>query len=77
MLNRRNNDTIDRNDLISKIAAFIGSKNPTLHKVDLKTPDVVVLVEVFKGMCGMSVIHDFHKLQKYNFESVSAPMVIE
>lgn len=27
-------------------------------RVDLSTPTLVVLVEVFKGVCGMSVIHD-------------------
>ncbi|KAJ3078721.1 THUMP domain-containing protein 1, partial [Quaeritorhiza haematococci] len=40
----RNNDKIDRKELIDAIAAEVGTK----HKVDLEKPDLCIIVEVFK-----------------------------
>ncbi|KAJ3307196.1 THUMP domain-containing protein 1, partial [Blyttiomyces sp. JEL0837] len=44
IFNRRNNDKITREELIPQLANLVGDR----HKVDLKNPDIVILVEVFK-----------------------------
>ncbi|KAF8119691.1 hypothetical protein EV363DRAFT_1495069 [Boletus edulis] len=39
---------------------------PQNYVVDLNNPDVFVLVEVFKSVCGMSILRDYYKLHKFN-----------
>ncbi|KAJ3410966.1 Mss4p nuclear export [Chytridiales sp. JEL 0842] len=73
VFNRRNDNTITRDELIPKLAHLVGST----HKVDLKNPDLVILVEVFKGLCGMSVLSDYYKLEKYNFETVIDDLLLK
>ncbi|KAI9318905.1 hypothetical protein DFJ73DRAFT_336881 [Zopfochytrium polystomum] len=66
VFNRRFNDQISRDELIPKLAELVGPA----HQVDIKNPDRVILVEIFKGICGMSVVDDFYKYKKYNLEAV-------
>jgi tRNA acetyltransferase TAN1 len=58
----RNHTTINRQDLIQEIAKCI----PPSYKVDLEKPAFFILVEVFKSVCGMSIVEDYYKYQKYN-----------
>ncbi|KAI9319594.1 hypothetical protein DFJ73DRAFT_329568 [Zopfochytrium polystomum] len=66
VFNRRFNDQISRVELIPKLAELVGPA----HQVDIKNLDRVILVEIFKGICGMSVVDDFYKYKKYNLEAV-------
>lgn len=72
--NHRNNNQIDRDEIIKEIASSITVKNPK-HKVDLKNAELTIVVEVIRGFCLLSVIPDYTKLKKYNllqlFESLS------
>lgn len=38
-------------------------------RVDLKNPDLVIFVTVFKSVCGMSILHDYYARKKYNILS--------
>mmetsp|Transcript_24124 Transcript_24124/g.70762 ORF Transcript_24124/g.70762 Transcript_24124/m.70762 type:complete len:343 (-) Transcript_24124:170-1198(-) len=67
-LKRRNNDTFDRDALIQKVAGLVGKQ----HKVDLKQPKVVVIVEVFQALCGISVCHDYVRYNGLNIRSFQA-----
>jgi len=58
----RNHNTLDRDELIKLIAKSV----PEPHKVDLKVPEVFILVEVFKTICGISVVHDYFRYKKFN-----------
>ncbi|KAJ7650066.1 hypothetical protein FB45DRAFT_886822 [Roridomyces roridus] len=58
----RNHTTITRMTLIEAIAQTI----PPGHSVDLKDPELVIIVEVFKAVCGVSVVQDYNKLQRFN-----------
>ncbi|KAF8541947.1 hypothetical protein BDD12DRAFT_455659 [Trichophaea hybrida] len=51
----RNHNTLNRNEIINTIAACVGPA----HKVDLKEYDLLILVELYKNICGMSVVKDF------------------
>ncbi|KAJ1563006.1 THUMP domain-containing protein 1 [Cladochytrium tenue] len=66
VFNRRCNDQVDREVVISKLADCIGAP----HTVDLKAPDRVILVEVLKSICGISVVDDYHRYHKLNLEAV-------
>jgi len=58
----RNHNTLTRMDIIQEIARCM----PENYAVDLDNPDVFVLVEVFKSVCGVSILRDYYKLHKFN-----------
>ncbi|RUP51180.1 hypothetical protein BC936DRAFT_149501 [Jimgerdemannia flammicorona] len=62
----RNNQTIKKEDILRTVADFI----PSHCKVQLTNPDFVILVSVFKSMCGLSIIPDYYKHRKYNMSVI-------
>ncbi|KAF2685673.1 hypothetical protein K458DRAFT_416895 [Lentithecium fluviatile CBS 122367] len=59
----RNNKEFSRNEVIKRVADVVGDK----HKVDLSGYDLLILVEIFKNVVGMSVVGpDFEKLRRFN-----------
>ncbi|KAF2500532.1 hypothetical protein BU16DRAFT_249760 [Lophium mytilinum] len=65
----RNNKT-DRLVLIKRVAEAVGPGHP----VDLTSPDVTVLVEVYQNVCGMSVVgSDYEQLKRYNIAEIYEP----
>ncbi|KAJ7765767.1 hypothetical protein B0H16DRAFT_402001 [Mycena metata] len=64
----RNHTTLARMTLIEAIAACV----PERHKVDLDDPELVIIVEVFKSICGVSVVRDYYKLQKFNAVEIAS-----
>ncbi|MCJ1226339.1 hypothetical protein MMC12_002989 [Toensbergia leucococca] len=66
----RNNSSLKRDAVIKQVADAVGKR----HTVDLTTPDLIILVEVYKNICGMSVVDgDFHKLKRYNLAEIYNP----
>ncbi|OCH94425.1 hypothetical protein OBBRIDRAFT_769839 [Obba rivulosa] len=63
----RNHNKLSRDTLIQTIAKCV----PEGHVVDLENPEVFILVEVFKGVCGMSVVKDYYTHQKYNVAAIA------
>ncbi|KDQ57361.1 hypothetical protein JAAARDRAFT_35992 [Jaapia argillacea MUCL 33604] len=63
----RHHNTISRDSIIQEVVACI----PSQHKVDLSDPDVFVLVELFRSVCGMSVVEDYYQLQKFNVMEIA------
>lgn len=63
----RNHTTLSRPTLIQAIAGCV----PQGHTVDLGNPEVFVLVEVFKNVCGVSVVKDYYYLQKFNVMEIA------
>ncbi|KAI8609424.1 thump domain-containing protein [Chytriomyces sp. MP71] len=68
VFNRRNNHDITREAVIPEIAKIVTQTVP--HTVDIKEPDYTIVVEIFKGICAMSVVERFYDLKKYNLESI-------
>ncbi|KAH0556491.1 hypothetical protein GP486_005610 [Trichoglossum hirsutum] len=65
--NIRNHNTLTRDGIIRQVAEVIGPG----HKVDLKDYDLLVLVEIFQNICGMSVVPaDFDQLRRYNLAEI-------
>ncbi|KAF6826630.1 tRNA acetyltransferase TAN1 [Colletotrichum musicola] len=60
----RSNSSVDRDSLIKQIASVISAR----HKVNLGSPDRVILVDIFQSYCCMSVIegNDWDGLKKLN-----------
>ncbi|KAJ9134760.1 Thump domain containing protein [Pleurostoma richardsiae] len=62
-LSSRNHSTLKRDDIIKKIASLIDPR----HKVNLDSPDKVILTDIYQSICGMSVVDgDWAELKKYN-----------
>ncbi|OUM56833.1 hypothetical protein PIROE2DRAFT_25751, partial [Piromyces sp. E2] len=66
MIKIRNNSKMDRMEIIKGVAEVIGEK----HKVNLTNPSLFVIIEIFKTVCGISVVDDYFKYKKYNMEEV-------
>ncbi|EAU81933.1 hypothetical protein CC1G_06144 [Coprinopsis cinerea okayama7 len=58
----RNHTTLSRDTLIQHIASWV----PEGHTVSLNEPDIFILVEVFKSICGVSIVKDYYKFSKFN-----------
>ncbi|KAF2702690.1 hypothetical protein K504DRAFT_393959 [Pleomassaria siparia CBS 279.74] len=59
----RNNKEFTRDQIIKTVAAAVGPG----HKVDLSGYDLLILVEIYKNVLGMSVVgSDFEQLKRYN-----------
>ncbi|RLN82590.1 hypothetical protein BBJ28_00003767 [Nothophytophthora sp. Chile5] len=69
---RRNCTNLNSMDVINALVEVVGLENA---KVNLTTPRSVVLVEVFRNTCGVSVVTDFHRYKKFNVRSVIDPPV--
>ncbi|KAK4185291.1 tRNA acetyltransferase TAN1 [Podospora australis] len=60
----RNHNTLKRDVVINTIARLI---NDDRHKVNLSSPDKVILVDVYQKVCGISVVDgDWDELKRYN-----------
>ncbi|KAL0638091.1 hypothetical protein Q9L58_002871 [Maublancomyces gigas] len=62
----RQHNVLDRDQVIKVVADIVGPK----HKVDINNHDVLILVDIYKNMCGMSVVRDFEKLKRYNLSEI-------
>ena len=55
-----------RDEVIKTVAGLVG--NP--HVVDLTQPDKCILIQVFKSICGISVVENFYNLKRFNVENL-------
>ncbi|KAI9801232.1 MAG: hypothetical protein M1825_003506 [Sarcosagium campestre] len=66
----RNHGTLKRDAVINIVAASVGPG----HHVDLKNYDLIILVEIYKNICGMSVVgNDYEELKRYNLAEIYDP----
>lgn len=70
VFNRRFNNSVDKDGLIAEIAKMVVAINAE-HKVDLKNPNIVILLEVIKSWCLISILPEYYKLKKYNLLELS------
>ncbi|KAI1773731.1 hypothetical protein F4818DRAFT_421592 [Hypoxylon cercidicola] len=63
----RAHNTLKRDDVIKKVASLIAS----CHKVNLTSPDKVILIDIFQTFCGMSVVDgEWEALKRYNLHEI-------
>ncbi|WBW70967.1 tRNA acetyltransferase Tan1 [Schizosaccharomyces osmophilus] len=65
----RNHSVIKKDDIYRSIAKCVGHD----HKVDLKNYDLLIVVQVFKNIIGMSVVKDYEQLRRYNLNELYQP----
>ncbi|KAF7316689.1 THUMP domain-containing protein [Mycena chlorophos] len=69
-LKLRNHTVLARDTLIATIAQCV--PQDAGHSVDLGNPDLVILVEVFKSICGVSVVREYQKYKKFNVAEIAS-----
>lgn len=69
IVNRHNNNSLQRDEIIEDLAGIISKKNPG-NKADLKNPEIAVLVEVIRGNCLLSIAPNYYKFKKYNLVEI-------
>jgi len=58
----RNHNVLEKQAAIDQVVKSV----PTGHFVDLEQPNLVILVEIFKNVCGISVVADYRRYQKFS-----------
>ncbi|KAK4940202.1 hypothetical protein LTR10_019631 [Elasticomyces elasticus] len=72
----RNNNKLDRDQVIRVVADKIVALGQGMHTVDLKGYDKLVLVDVYRNVVGMSVVGDeFEKLKRFNLAEIHASLL--
>ncbi|KAK1808365.1 hypothetical protein LTR12_017272 [Friedmanniomyces endolithicus] len=66
----RNHNTLNRDSVIKQIASIVGPD----HTVDLKNYELLIIVEIYQNICGISVVDDsFERLKRYNLAEIFDP----
>ena len=68
----RNNQSISRMAILPNLGRIIKEMNP-LHSLCYDEPDLVILIEIIRNICCISVIKDFFRFRKYNLHEVVKP----
>ena len=66
----RNNTNVNRDDIIKTLASLATRNGDYAHTVDLRNPDLTIVVEIIKSNCCIGVVRDFTKLKRYNIHSI-------
>ncbi|RMY71177.1 hypothetical protein D0863_05315 [Hortaea werneckii] len=70
----RNHSILTRDSIIKQVASIVGPG----HVVDLKNYDLLIVVEVYQNICGVSVVNnDFEKLKRFNIAEIVDPTPAE
>ncbi|WFD20637.1 hypothetical protein MCAP1_002886 [Malassezia caprae] len=65
----RAHTSLTRDSLIPLMAACVPADEG--HRVDLARPDVIVVVEVLRNVCGIGALHDYERWAKYNVQTLA------
>jgi len=68
----RNNGQVKRDDVIQLATRLIRSR-PGETTVDLKSPDITVIVDVIRAVVCISVVRNFFQRRKYNLAELGKP----
>ncbi|KAK4452057.1 hypothetical protein QBC34DRAFT_377554 [Podospora aff. communis PSN243] len=64
----RNHSNLKRDQVIVQTAGLV---DQAFHKVNLTSPDYVILIDIYQTACGMSVVgRDWEELKKYNLSEL-------
>lgn len=67
----RCNQNVSREAVHDALNPIVQSLN-SAHKVELKTPQLVIIVEVMAKICCLSVVPEYFQLRKYNVVELAA-----
>ena len=59
---RKSNSTLKRDEVIHGVANLVDPK----YKVNLKSPDLVILIHSIRSICGISILKTYYRLHEYS-----------
>lgn len=71
---RRLSEKPDRMEVIKCIASVVkelGDQVGIEYSVNLENPDLTIIIEVIKGVCGIAVVKDYARFKKYGIFPVA------
>jgi len=68
----RNNGSVGREDVIKMVGNAVRNLDGE-SSVDLKSPDLAIIVEVVRAVCCIGVAHDYFGKRKYNLVELVRP----
>ena len=71
-LQRRSAAGFPKDAAVRALAALV----PPQHTVSLGAPDVTILVEVFKSLCGVAVVPGYHAMHDFNLHAAAGKQVV-
>jgi len=67
----RNNNKLDRDQVIQTVASKVETLGKKKHTVDLKGYDKLILIDVYRNIVGMSVVgSEFDTLKRFNLAEI-------
>ena len=64
----RFNSSLNKDDIIKEITFLI----PSVHKVSFKDPMLTVSIQIFKNICGLSVLENYDEFRKFNIQQITS-----
>ena len=71
-LQRRSAAGFPKDAAVRALAALV----PPQHTVSLGAPEVTILVEVFKSLCGVAVVPGYHAMHDFNLHAAAGKQVV-
>lgn len=65
----RYNNSVARTVILTSLGKIVKEMNP-LHTLCHDEPDLVIIIEVVMQVCCLSVVKDFFKFRRYNYEQI-------
>lgn len=65
----RNNSKMSKYQIVPAFKNIIQEMNP-LHLLTHENPDLVIVIEIIRNICCLSVVKDYHTFRKYNLHEV-------
>jgi len=72
----RNNNKVSRDDTIRTLGG-VANRLPGKTSVDLKTPDVCVVVEIIRTVCCIGIARNYFARKKFNLVELAKPDIDE
>lgn len=77
-LRNHTSQDVNRDWLIQSIAGLVTELGHGQHKVNLKSPDKSIIVDVFQTVCGLSVLDgEYDALKRYNLAEVQGAAIAQ
>lgn len=61
---------MSRDRVIDELAKLVTQKNAA-NRVDLKQPELAILIEIIRNICCISVLPDYYRFRRYNLMEIA------
>ena len=69
----RFNSSLHKEAIIKELTFMV----PSIYKVSFDNSQLTIVIQIFKNICGISVLEDYHKFKKFNIQQCSVQSCLE